>query len=184
MKYKVDKLLPTNIASIAKDNEHWVPYCEKAYAKPGFQTFRIKSKVSKSALENRHKKYITYDNIEGGLGIWGLTDLSGGIAIRTTMDWNDPKKHELFSFLYDNQKNLVVTTGIDGAVNQNGREVLKQNGLYGGHAYSLLKIEMVKTNDGKIVQLLQIRNPHGQGEWSGDWSDQSNEWNRIDRKIN
>ena len=40
---KVDKLLPTSIiygkdderqfASIAKDNEHWVPYCEKAYAK-------------------------------------------------------------------------------------------------------------------------------------------------------
>ena len=37
IKYKVDKLLPTNIASIAKDNEYWVPYCEKAYAKLGFQ---------------------------------------------------------------------------------------------------------------------------------------------------
>ena len=140
--------------------------------------------ISSPVSGNRSKKYLTYGNIDGGLAIWGLTDLSGGIAIRTTMDWNGPKKHELFSFLYDNQKNLVVTTGIDGAVNQNGREVLKQNGLYGGHAYSLLKIEMVKTNDDKIVQLLQIRNPHGQGEWSGDWSDQSNEWNRIDRKIN
>ena len=45
MTYKVDKLLPTEIydpeveggigpfASAAKHNEHWVPYCEKAYAK-------------------------------------------------------------------------------------------------------------------------------------------------------
>ena len=33
MSYKVDKYLPTSIAAIAADNEHWVPYCEKAYAK-------------------------------------------------------------------------------------------------------------------------------------------------------
>ena len=33
MSYKVDKMLPTSIAAIAADNEHWVPYCEKAYAK-------------------------------------------------------------------------------------------------------------------------------------------------------
>ena len=31
--YKVDKYLPTQIAAIAGDNEWWVPYCEKAYAK-------------------------------------------------------------------------------------------------------------------------------------------------------
>ena len=37
MSYKVDKMLPTSIAAIAADNEHWVPYCEKAYAKAGFQ---------------------------------------------------------------------------------------------------------------------------------------------------
>ena len=46
MSYKVDKMLPTSIAAIAADNEHWVPYCEKAYAKPGFQTFRIQFRVS------------------------------------------------------------------------------------------------------------------------------------------
>ena len=33
MSYKVDKMLPTSIAAIAADNEHWVPYCKKAYAK-------------------------------------------------------------------------------------------------------------------------------------------------------
>ena len=26
------------------------------------------------------------------------------------------------------------------------------------------------------VRLLQIRNPHGHGEWTGDWSDQSSKW--------
>ena len=54
--YRVDKFLPINIVAIAADNEHWVPYCEKAYA----------------------KRYKTYDNITGGWGAWGLTDLTGG----------------------------------------------------------------------------------------------------------
>ena len=52
MTYKVDKLLPTEIydpeveggigpfASIAKHNEHWVPYCEKAYAKEADSNYR------------------------------------------------------------------------------------------------------------------------------------------------
>ena len=46
MSYEVDKMLPKIInpekgrflfGADADDNEHWVPYCEKAYAKAGFQ---------------------------------------------------------------------------------------------------------------------------------------------------
>ena len=46
---KVDKLLPTTIitkngpddfATYAKDNEHWVPYCEKAFAKEPDSNYR------------------------------------------------------------------------------------------------------------------------------------------------
>ena len=47
------------MAAIAEDNEHWVPYTEKAYA----------------------KRYKTYEAITGGWGCWGLTDLTGGIAM-------------------------------------------------------------------------------------------------------
>ena len=45
----MDKLLPTTIirnynneqfASNAKDNEYWVPYCEKAYAKEADSNYR------------------------------------------------------------------------------------------------------------------------------------------------
>ena len=85
MSYKVDKYLPTSIAAIAADNEHWVPYCEKAYA----------------------KRYKTYENITGGWGAWGLTDLTGGIAIKTELDWNRPGIHELFAWLYDHQDKVM-----------------------------------------------------------------------------
>jgi len=90
--FKVDKFLPTNIAAIAADNEHWVPYCEKAYA----------------------KRYRTYEAITGGWGCWGLTDLTGGIAIKTKLDWGAAGIHELYAWLYDNQNELLLTSGISG----------------------------------------------------------------------
>lgn len=157
MSYKVDKMLPTSIAAIAADNEHWVPYCEKAYA----------------------KRYKTYENITGGWGAWGLTDLTGGIAIKTELNWEDPGKHELFAYLYDNQDRVLVTSGINGGSGGAGGEVLQDNGLFAGHEYSLLKMEVVKTSDGRMAQLLNIRNPWGKGEFNGDWSDQSDKWDLV-----
>lgn len=63
-----------------------------------------------------------------------------------------------------------------------------KNGLVAGHAYSILKVHTAHTDpswlatvgvgitDDEKVQLLQIRNPWGHGEWKGDWSDKSELW--------
>ena len=47
-----------HFAAESVDNEYWVPYTEKAFA----------------------KRYKTYDAINGGWPVWALTDLTGGIA--------------------------------------------------------------------------------------------------------
>ena len=57
--------------------------------------------------------------------------------------------------------------------------LLQENGLYAGHEYSLIKLEIVKTDDGRVIQLLQIRNPWGKGEFTGDWSDNSELWETL-----
>lgn len=44
-------------------------------------------------------------------------------------------------------------------------------GLVQGHAYSL-----IGAYEGNGVQLVQVRNPWGQHEWTGDWSDNSPLW--------
>ena len=44
-------------------------------------------------------------------------------------------------------------------------------GLLPGHAYSLLQVKEYQNN-----KLVCLRNPWGQFEWQGDWSDKSNLW--------
>uniref|UniRef100_A0A8D0CI18 Calpain 8 n=1 Tax=Scleropages formosus TaxID=113540 RepID=A0A8D0CI18_SCLFO len=39
--------------------------------------------------------------------------------------------------------------------------------------------EKIKTECGKTVELVRLRNPWGNVEWTGPWSDSSGEWNRI-----
>jgi hypothetical protein len=45
------------------------------------------------------------------------------------------------------------------------------NGLMGGHAYSVLR---AVEHQGK--RFVVIRNPWGNSEWTGPWSDGSKEW--------
>ena len=75
-----------------------------------------------------------------------------------------------------------MTAGINNKNGEQG-EQLRGQGLYSGHEYSVLKIEMLKDNNGQTVQLLRIRNPWGSSkEWSGDWSDSSYKWDEISRE--
>ena len=52
---------------------------------------------------------------------------------------------------------------------------MKKWGLITGHAYSLIQAAEVKKN-GKTIQLVKLRNPWGDHEWNGDWSDKSPLW--------
>ncbi len=49
-----------------------------------------------------------------------------------------------------------------------------EHGLITGHAYSVLD-----TIDVSNTKLVKLRNPWGQGEWAGAWSDNSPLWNEL-----
>lgn len=53
---------------------------------------------------------------------------------------------------------------------------VKRAGLVDAHAYSLIAAQTITTDNGSKVNLVQIRNPWGQKEWDGDWSDKSDLW--------
>ena len=57
---------------------------------------------------------------------------------------------------------------------------LKEVGLCGGHAYSVLSVTEVRLRgSGRVERLVRVRNPHGVGEWNGDWSDRSAKWSEL-----
>jgi len=71
---------------------------------------------------------------------------------------------DLFQFLYQSdQKNHLMAAGTQQ----------DWNGLVGGHAYSLLQVVSIDN-----FQLLMMRNPWGQVEWQGAWSDGDAMWDQ------
>lgn len=53
---------------------------------------------------------------------------------------------------------------------------MKNVGLVDAHAYSLIDTYEEVDAKGNKIRLIQIRNPWGQKEWTGDWSDKSDKW--------
>ncbi|VDM78119.1 unnamed protein product [Strongylus vulgaris] len=45
-----------------------------------------------------------------------------------------------------------------------------------------MSLHTVEDYNGK-TPFLKIRNPHGEGEWRGAWSENSSEWDNIDRQT-
>ena len=57
----------------------------------------------------------------------------------------------------------------------------KRKGIVSGHSYSVLSVHEFR-HERKDVKLLQLRNPFGDTEWEGDWSDNSDKWTPKLRK--
>ncbi len=66
-----------------------------------------------------------------------------------------------------------------GTNNAEGQQNLREVGLVGGHAYSILDVREATTRTGERVRLLRVRNPHGCTEWNGEWSDASDMWSQL-----
>lgn len=53
-----------------------------------------------------------------------------------------------------------------------------RDGIFFSHAYSILAAYEI-TVDGRKVKLCKLRNPHGEGEYNGRFSDRDSVWSRI-----
>lgn len=73
--------------------------------------------------------------------------------------------------LFANQDRLFGCAYDDLDSTRHGNEGATVNGLFGGHAYSVLRA--VEYNGKRFIV---IRNPWGKSEWTGPWSDGSKEW--------
>ncbi|RDB15999.1 Calpain-9 [Hypsizygus marmoreus] len=137
-------------AKSGTNGETWVPLIEKAFAK-------------------LHGNYAALNDGEAGEAI---EDLTGGVTtFISTKDILDVDKFWKEELLLANQDRLFgcAFDSLDGE--RSGIDSPTVNGLFGAHAYSVLKA--VEYKDKRFVI---IRNPWGQSEWTGPWSDGSKEW--------
>ena len=84
---------------------------------------------------------------------------------------NNENPNDLWKNIRDaDSYNCIMTcTILDGTPN------IENVGLIANHTFSLVSA-FEGTVEGKVEKLMKLRNPFGEGEWNGDWCDDSPKW--------
>eukprot|EP01038_Epipyxis_sp_PR26KG_P006609 gene6609-9076_t len=147
------------IYSKSHGNELWVLLMEKAFA----------------------KLCGSYEAIKAGYAYEAMMDLTGAPYKSFRFEDADVQQKiqsgSLWQYLVDYDKqNFVMSASTPGedVYTETGKRPGKEvtTGLVGGHAYTLIKVHTTKYKN----KLVKLRNPWGQMEWTGDWSDTSSKW--------
>lgn len=151
----IDDRLPTYKGQLVylhseEGNEFWSALLEKAYAK----------------LNG------SYEALRGGSASEAMEDFTGGVT--ELIELNSPPKG-LYKIMERSLKKGALMGCAIETQNPNQREVKLGNGLLMGHAYSITGMEEL----GNGAKLIRIRNPWGQVEWNGAWSDSSELWDSV-----
>ena len=95
---------------------------------------------------------------------------------------NKNKADEIWKKMVESQKKgFVMTAGTSGDVSNLD---IEEVGLSPGHAYTVLGVYELDGSRGK-EKIVRLRNPWGNGEWNGDWSDSSSKWtSALKNKMN
>ncbi|KAL2866655.1 calpain-like protein [Aspergillus lucknowensis] len=140
-------------AQCVDENETWLPLLEKAYA----------------------KAHGDYSAIEGGFVGEAIEDLTGGVTsdvlTSNILDkdrfWNEELMKVNDEFLFGCGTGLY-SNWLSPKYRGPPRD---RKGISENHSYSIMDAKEI---DG--VRLLKLRNPWGKKEWSGPWSDGSEQW--------
>lgn len=152
-------------------NELWCALVEKAYAK------------------------LTgcYEALDGGNTADALVDFTGGVTEPVELSEGDylndaDKRNELFErVLKVHNRGGLISSSIK-ATSADEMEARLACGLVKGHAYAVTDVRKVRLGHGLLaffksekLDMIRMRNPWGEREWTGPWSDSSEEWQKVSK---
>ncbi|XP_067889208.1 calpain-5a isoform X1 [Heterodontus francisci] len=172
----VDDRLPTVNGQLIychsnSKNEFWSALVEKAYAKLAG----------------------CYESLDGGNTADALVDFTGGVSepidlVQGNFTTVEDQRLELFEKLlkvYSREGLISCSIRVTSAAEM---ETRLSTGLVKGHAYAVTDIRKVRLGHGLFaffkaekLFMIRMRNPWGQKEWNGAWSDNSPEWQKVSK---
>jgi len=155
------------------DMDEYVPYLHNS---PAF-TKSVDKEVWVVILEKAWAKlYTSYKRIEAGYPEEPLHDLTGAPIKQIYTRKGGADKEEEWRYLL---KASQLEYSMVCSSNPGSDSDSSQSGVVQGHAYTLLKVDILNFQ-GQQIRLVQLRNPWGKGEFKGAWSDYDQNWNYVD----
>ncbi|XP_007424983.1 calpain-5-like [Python bivittatus] len=172
----IDDRLPTINNKLlycsSKDrNEFWSALLEKAYAKMAG----------------------CYEALDDGSTAEAIVDFTGAMAESINLadgnyDYNIIEQAKLFADLLKVHKRGGLISCYIMPSSLNDFEVQTDMGLVKGHSYSVTSVLRLSLGEKHLcgpksnkIFMIRLRNPWGNKEWKGAWSDESEEWKKVSK---
>ncbi|XP_035239817.1 calpain-5a isoform X2 [Anguilla anguilla] len=152
-------------------NEFWSALVEKAYA----------------------KVYGCYEALDGGNTADALVDFTGGVSepvdlLEGKFAEDEAARNQLFDRVLKVQNRDGLISCSIRATSSADMEARLACGLVKGHAYAVTDVRRVRLGSGLLaffksekLTMIRMRNPWGEREWNGAWSDSSEEWQKVSK---
>ncbi|XP_030044387.1 calpain-5-like [Microcaecilia unicolor] len=152
-------------------NEFWCALVEKAYAKVAG----------------------CYEALDGGNTADALVDFTGGVSEPIELSegnylTDEKKRNDFFERLLKVHNRGGLISSSIRATSAADMEARLDCGLVKGHAYAVTDVRKLRLGHGLLaffksekLEMIRMRNPWGEREWNGPWSDSSEEWQKVSK---